>query len=89
MAGEKKLADFGAAFLEAIRIHVAAQGKQTFAPPLPPRPLRTVPLGKSPRESYDLFACAVVMLWIGGLYGWRDWPVHQHKQTEQKPLESK
>jgi ATP-dependent DNA helicase RecQ len=52
--GEKKLADFGDEFLAAIRTHVAAHARQSFAePPTPTRARR--PLNATSRESLQLF----------------------------------
>jgi ATP-dependent DNA helicase RecQ len=52
--GEKKLADYGIKFLEAIRDHVALYGcKQFDDQPLPPQPRRR--LNETSRETLQLF----------------------------------
>lgn len=52
--GEKKLADFGDEFLNAIRSHVSSNGRQKFGePPAPAPPRRS--LNTTSRESLQLF----------------------------------
>jgi ATP-dependent DNA helicase RecQ len=62
--GEKKLRDFGTAFMEVIAQWVATHGQQAFAPPAAPAASRRPP---KPEGGLTATALASLRLWRSGL----------------------